>query len=350
VLKQDLRDMPIDHGDMFLMSQTEDLIDASEVAEIMPWEAEETERRLAALVELGLLEWVDEQGVPVDRVVRDTTPNFYVAVTLRPKAPEPVADLFRQTETSVVALRALDGLLLFDQAVIHNDRSVFSRATVVKEEPRSLDGPVFATARPRAPNPDEPVHFSLPPLSGVMASVAAKTAPSKANSRPEPEPPPELISFSLPPVFPGDDVVENVASSGFDLPRREESGFISLPPFPGDEVHEAALLSRATQMHERRAPPIRFKQPVFVGERSPQPAPMTRATRVATHEPSVFSRATVPGELEAEPSVMSRGTLVYEKKPAPSVYERTTVVDEDAEERAKLEKASTLRQGGTKRR
>lgn len=343
--------MPIDHGDMFLMSQTEDLIDASEVAEIMPWEAEETERRLAALVELGLLEWVDEQGVPVDRVVRDTTPNFYVAVTLRPKAPEPVADLFRQTETSVVALRALDGLLLFDQAVIHNDRSVFSRATLVKEEPRSLAGPVFATARPRAPNPDEPVHFSLPPLSGVMASAVANVVPPKAKARAAAEPPPELISFSLPPIFPGEDVVENVAAArGFDPLPRQEPGFISLPPFPGDEVPEAALLSRATQMHERRAPPIRFKQPVFVGDKTPSPTQMTRATRVVEHEPAAFSRATLPGAVEPEPSVMARGTLVYEKKPGPSVYERTTVVDEDADERAKRERASTMKQGGSKRR
>jgi len=133
ILKQDLRNMPIDHGDMFLMSQAEDLIDVSEVVEISPWEKGETERRLSCLVELGLLEWDNERGEPVERVRRDTQPDFYVAVTLRPKAPVPVADLFRQTETSVVALRTADGLLLLDHAVIHNDRSVFSRATLVDE-------------------------------------------------------------------------------------------------------------------------------------------------------------------------------------------------------------------------
>ncbi len=255
VLKRDLRDMPIDHGDMFLMSQTEELIDASEVAELMPWEAAETERRLSALVELGLLEWVNERGESIDRVRRDTQPDFYVAVTLRPKAPVPVADLFRQTETSVVALRALDGLLLLDQAVIHHDRSVFSRATAVKEAPRKLDGPVFATARPSIPDPEQLVHFSLPPMREPIAQVNAQ------------------------PVLP------------------------KAPP-----------------------PPL------------------------ARHEPSVFSRATVPGDIDSEPAVMARSTLVYEKTPSPSVYERTTVVDEDAEARAHSEKASTVKQASTRRR
>jgi len=146
--------MPIDHGDMFLMSQAEDLIDVTEVVEISPWEKAETERRLSCLVELGLLEWVNERGEPVERVRRDTQPDFYVAVTLRPKAPVPVADLFRQTETSVVALRTADGLLLLDHAVIHNDRSVFSRATLVdetskkkqKEKDKPLDRSVFSRA------------------------------------------------------------------------------------------------------------------------------------------------------------------------------------------------------------
>ncbi len=158
VLKQDLRDMPIDHGDMFLMSQVEDLIDAAEVVEVAPWEAAETRERLGSLVKLGLLEWVNERGEAMspahsrgasdaldgsvgendeaEEITRELPrpADAHLAVTLRPKAPLPVADLFRQTEHSVIALRTGDGLVLLDQAVIHRDRSVFSRATIVDED------------------------------------------------------------------------------------------------------------------------------------------------------------------------------------------------------------------------
>jgi len=139
VLKQDLRTMPIDHGDMFLLAQVEDLVEMSELLDVAPWQALETERRLGVLVELGLLEWVNERGELMRLSPRDTQPDAlrdqHVAVTLRPAAPVPVADLFRQTETSVVALRTRDGLVLLDQAVIHKDRSVFSRVTLVDEDP-----------------------------------------------------------------------------------------------------------------------------------------------------------------------------------------------------------------------
>lgn len=140
VLKQDVRNMPIDHGDMFLLSQVEDLVEMSELLDVAPWQAMETERRLSTLVQLGLLEWVNEYGEAISLTSEgdhDPLSDRHVAVTLRPAAPLPVADLFRQTETSVVALRTGEGLVLLDQAVIHHDRSVFSRVTLVDEDPES---------------------------------------------------------------------------------------------------------------------------------------------------------------------------------------------------------------------
>lgn len=104
--------MPIDHGDMFLMSRVEVLTDVNEVLAISPWSQCETERRLSSLVKLGLLEWVGERGAPAEPAARESTPDFYTATTLRPRASEVIAELLLESRRPAVALPTAEGVVL----------------------------------------------------------------------------------------------------------------------------------------------------------------------------------------------------------------------------------------------
>jgi hypothetical protein len=130
----DLRDLPLDARDQELLAKVRGETSITDLVAGTAWDATDSARRIHRLMQLGLVERV-QRPMPESGVMpRASVPDPDDAITLKPTKPLPIDKMFEETATRPVEIRTPRGAITLDAAIAH-DRGVFSRVTLIDEDP-----------------------------------------------------------------------------------------------------------------------------------------------------------------------------------------------------------------------